>query len=198
MRLSLAPVTVLTVLALSSIGQAAQPDTLRSVSKGEFTTLTESSGGHQEPATSFLDAKGNPVTLAKLNAKGKILVVDLWATWCGGCVHEMPTLAKLQSAYPGRIIVAPISMDASKDREKARAFIAQFPQLPFYQNPAEHWPPAITTALKPSVGSFPTAIIFDRFGKERARMVGKTADWSSRDARELFDYLLSERSDSKT
>src|SRR5580698_6443155 len=118
MRLSLAPVTVLTVLALSSIGQAAQPDTLRSVSKGEFTTLTESSGGHQEPATSFLDAKGNPVTLAKLNAKGKILVVDLWATWCGGCVHEMPTLAKLQSAYPGRIIVAPISMDASKDREK--------------------------------------------------------------------------------
>lgn len=168
--------------------------TLQSVATGDMAALTISPNRPPEPTTPFLDAMGRSITLADLKANGKILVVNLWATWCGGCVKEIPTLAKLQSAYPGRVIVAPISIDTPNDREKARAFMAKFSQLPFYQNPAAPWPPPITVALIPPVGSFPVTIIYDRAGKERARLVGpKIADWSSPDARAFFDYLLNER-----
>src|SRR5262249_38372039 len=43
---------------------------------------------------------GGPVKLADF--KGKVLVVNLWATWCAPCKVEMPTLAALQKAYDGR------------------------------------------------------------------------------------------------
>jgi thiol-disulfide isomerase/thioredoxin len=189
MRLCLFCVTAIPMLALCGF---ASDDALKSFTKGEMAPLTASFNRAPEPATPFLDANGRFMTLADLKAKGKILVVDLWATWCGGCVQEMPTLAKLQSAYPGRVVIVPISIDTPTDLEKARTFMTQFPQLSFYQNPAAPWPPTITTALMPPVGSFPTAIIFDGAGKERARMVGKTADWNGHDAHALFDYLLNE------
>lgn len=168
-------------------------DALRSVTKGDMAALVISPNHLPEPTTPFLDANGRSITLADLKANGKILVVNLWATWCGGCVEELPTLAKLQSAYSGRVVVAPISIDTPKDREKARAFMAQFSQLPFYQNPADPWPPPMTVALIPPVGSFPVTIIYDRAGKERARLVGpKTGDWDGPNARAFFDYLLNE------
>jgi hypothetical protein len=102
----------------------------------------------------------------------------------------MPTLAKLQSSYRGKLLIVPVSMDLPKDREKARAFMARFPQLPFYQNTTDHWPPAITTALVPKIDSFPDAIIYDRNGREIGRLAGKTADWDGPDAHALFDYLI--------
>jgi thiol-disulfide isomerase/thioredoxin len=189
MRLPTLVSTTLAVLTLSGVAQGAQPDTLKSIAKGDMAAL-EASSNRSEPNTPFWDAQGHRVTLADLKPQEKILVVDLWATWCAGCVQEMPTFAKLQSVYRGRIVVVPISMDLPKNREKARAFMAQFPQLSFYQNTTEHWPPAITTALDPKVGSFPTALIFGPDRKEIARLTGKTTHWNGRDARALFDYLL--------
>jgi thiol-disulfide isomerase/thioredoxin len=179
------------VVALCFSAAAARTDdTLKSIASGDMAGLTISTAHAPEPATRILDASGKRIALADIKAQGKLLVVDLWATWCGGCVREMPTFAKLQAAYAGRIVVAPVSMDAPKDREKARTFVAQFSPLPFLQSPADPWPPALTTALAPKVRSFPTAIIYDRNGKEVARMMGQTADWNGRDAHRLFDYLL--------
>ncbi len=50
------------------------------------------------PASSFIDADGKEHTLAEY--KGKVLVVNIWGEWCAPCVEEMPTLAKLQQAFP--------------------------------------------------------------------------------------------------
>ena len=44
--------------------------------------------------------------------KGKVVVVNIWATWCAPCVAEMPTLAKLQAAYAGKgVEVVAVSID---------------------------------------------------------------------------------------
>jgi thiol-disulfide isomerase/thioredoxin len=169
---------------------AAQPDSLKSVAKGEMAGFVVSPNHAPKPTTQIWDAKRHLVTLADLKAQDMLVVIDLWATWCAGCVQEMPTLAKLQSTYRGKLLIVPISMDLPKDREKARAFMARFPQLPFYQNTTDHWPPAITTALFPKIGSFPDALIYDRKGKEIGRLTGKTANWDGPDAHALFDYLI--------
>ena len=85
------------------------------------------------PAIAFRDADGKPITLADF--KGQVLVVNLWATWCGPCVAEMPTLATLQREYAGKPVkVLAISVDDAGGTDKAKAFIAKHAPLVFYQN----------------------------------------------------------------
>jgi len=155
---------------------------LHSLARGEMKGLSTASAGAPSPTTPFIDAEGHTVRLDQL--KGRILVINLWATWCAPCVREMPTLAKLQLAYPGKILVVPISMDKAGDREKARAFIAGDPPLPFYQDEAS----AMPFALTPAAEGFPTTVIYGADGREKARVSGD-ADWSGADAHAVFDAL---------
>jgi thiol-disulfide isomerase/thioredoxin len=156
---------------------------LQGLAKGEMAKLHVETNGPLEPSTPFVDAQGKVMHLADL--KAPVVVVNLWATWCPPCVREMPTLASLQAAYPGRIIVAPISVDREELRERARAFIGDHPPLPFYQDAKL----ALPFAISPAAEGFPTTIIYGRDGRERARLSGP-ADWNSPDARAVIDALL--------
>jgi thiol-disulfide isomerase/thioredoxin len=175
---------VLYVIVASLIKPGAGPVDLKTLAHGEMAKLLVVDKGAPPPATPILDAEGHTVILADL--KAPVVVVNLWATWCGPCVQEMPTLAKLQAAYPGRVLVAPVSMDRLEDREKARAFIAEHGPLAFYQDPKY----ALAFALDPPATGFPTTIIYDAKGHERARLSGG-ADWNSADARAVVEALLS-------
>ncbi len=53
--------------------------------------------GEPQPAWHFTDLQGNVVTSDSL--KGKVVVLDFWATWCGPCKKEIPNLIKLQKQY---------------------------------------------------------------------------------------------------
>jgi thiol-disulfide isomerase/thioredoxin len=55
-----------------------------------------------------VDIKGNPVSLASL--KGKVIYLDLWATWCGPCVYEKPFFEKLKEKYKDNNNVALVSL----------------------------------------------------------------------------------------
>jgi thiol-disulfide isomerase/thioredoxin len=163
--------------------KSAPGSDLKSFARGDLANLTTASAGQLEPDTVFVDANDHPMHLSDL--KGHILVVNLWATWCGPCIKEMPALARLQAAYPGKILVAPISMDKAGDREKARAFIAQNAPLPFYEDEKS----AMAFALTPPAEGFPTTVIYDATGHERARLADG-ADWTSADAHALIDGVL--------
>lgn len=115
-----------------------------------------------------------------------MVVVNLWATWCAPCVAEMPTLAKLATAYAGKpVAVVPISVDSPKDLDKAKAFIGQNAPLVFYSDPQMKLP----FALKPPAIGMPTTVIYGADGVERARLPG-SADWSGADARAVIDHVL--------
>jgi thiol-disulfide isomerase/thioredoxin len=131
---------------------------------------------------------GKPMTLTEF--RGQVVVVNLWATWCAPCVKEMPTLAQMQSRYAGKgVKVLPISLDKGEaDIAKAKAFIADKPPLAFY-----HGDYALAFALTPPTEGLPTTLLFDRSGKERARLVGG-ADWSTGQADKIVDRLLAEKS----
>src|SRR5579871_4264808 len=57
---------------------------------GEFVAAAQPS---TPPDIKFEDAEGRPVTLGDFH--GKLVLLNLWATWCGPCVEEMPSLAHL-------------------------------------------------------------------------------------------------------
>jgi thiol-disulfide isomerase/thioredoxin len=157
---------------------------LKSAAKGEMAALTFLKDPAVAPVMSFRDSAGAMTRLA--DHKGKVLVVNFWATWCPPCVAEMPTLAKLAAEYEGKPLeVLVISIDREKDVEKARAFIAQHRPLNFYSDPTAKLP----FALSPPAMGMPTTVIYGADGVEIARLSGE-ADWSTKDAKALLDKVL--------
>jgi thiol-disulfide isomerase/thioredoxin len=176
-------VAVLYVIASASFKPAGAPD-LNSLAKGEMKKLVVASAPQPAPAIPFTDGAGKTVTLAQF--KGKVTVVNFWATWCGPCVTEMPSLAKLQAAYAGAPLqVVAISVDRADDVADARKFLAQHGSLAFYSDPNYALPFGVT----PRIAGLPTTIIYDRKGMELARLSGG-ADWSGRDAHAVIDAVL--------
>ena len=130
---------------------------------------------------------GRPFQIADL--KGQVAVVNLWASWCAPCVKEMPTLAQLQARYAGKPVkVLAISLDKKPEEvAKARAFLADKRPLQFYHGEYD-----LLFAIDPSPQGLPTTLIFDRSGRERARLEGG-ADWSTGQADRIIDNLLAEK-----
>ncbi|WP_313001530.1 TlpA disulfide reductase family protein [Brevundimonas sp.] len=135
----------------------------------------------------FKDAEGRDVRFADF--KGRVAVVNLWATWCAPCKIEMPTLAALAAHYQGRddVAVVTISMDVDKAVPEARAFIAEHPPLAYYADPKFQLPFEF-----PGKGAMPQTILLDREGRVRAVLTGE-ADWASAEAKALVDALLAEK-----
>ncbi|MFZ5721044.1 MAG: TlpA family protein disulfide reductase [Pseudomonadota bacterium] len=136
------------------------------------------------PDYAFYDAAGKPVKIADL--KGKVVVMNIWATWCAPCVTEMPTLAKLQAAYADKPVeVVTVSIDSESSAAKARLFIAQHDPLKFYHDREMKLPFKLT----PPAPGAPTTVIYGKDGLEVARVAGE-ADWAGPEARKLVDEAL--------
>ncbi|MDE2121692.1 MAG: TlpA family protein disulfide reductase [Betaproteobacteria bacterium] len=122
------------------------------------------------PAVSFLDGQGKPSSLAAF--RGKVVLLNIWATWCPPCVQEMPTLNKLQQLLGGKEFeVVPLSVD------KGGVFAVHS----FYQdNFIDHLPIYVdpTTKVLDSLNILgtPTTILIDKQGREVARTLGPQ-DW---------------------
>jgi cytochrome c biogenesis protein CcmG/thiol:disulfide interchange protein DsbE len=89
--------SILCVLALAATAQSPK-------------TTNSSTGRNPAPDFNLKDATGKDVTLADL--KGKVVLVNFWATWCEGCQVEIPWFVEFQKEYAGRgLVVVGISMD---------------------------------------------------------------------------------------
>lgn len=159
---------------------------LKSVAKGEMAKLTLPAEAGVAPVTSFLDKDGKQVRLADF--KGKVVVLNVWATWCAPCILEMPTLAKLAAEYEGKpVAVVAVAIDGERDADKAKAFIAKNAPLAYYRDPKLKLP----YDLKPQTSAMPTTVIFGKDGVERGRVLGP-AEWSGKDAKAVIDKVLAE------
>jgi thiol-disulfide isomerase/thioredoxin len=124
------------------------------------------------PPLSFVDADGK--TLSLDDFKGKVVLLNLWATWCAPCVEEMPSLDRLQEKLGGdRFTVLALAMD-KQGRPLVEPFLEKLgvKNLPMYLDPSGN----ATRALK--ARGLPTTVLIDRDGREIGRLEG-SAVWDS-------------------
>lgn len=146
--------------------------------------LEHPADGQAPPAYAFYDAEGKKLTPADF--KGKVVVMNLWATWCAPCKIEMPTLAKLAETYRGKpVAVVAVSIDKPEALAEAKSFIAKNAPLAFYNDPDAKLP----WAIKPAATGMPTTLILGKDGLERGRISGE-ADWSGPGAKAVIDKAL--------
>lgn len=173
------------IIAQASI-HPGQPSDLKSLAKGEMSKLSLPAEASVAPVNTFYGADGKPLRIADF--KGKVVVLNLWATWCAPCVTEMPTLARLQAHYADKPVeVVTVSVDSASARDKARAFIGKHAPLKYYYDPDMKLPFAFT----PPATGMPTTVIFGADGVERGRLAGG-ADWSGDEAKAVVDAVLAE------
>ncbi|MER8576591.1 TlpA family protein disulfide reductase [Mesorhizobium sp. M1338] len=133
------------------------------------------------PEIQFQDGDGQPKTLADFS--GKVVLLNIWATWCAPCRKEMPTLDRLQAKLGGPDFeVVALSMDRGGP-DKVKKFFAEIG--------IEHLALNIDTSAKAmfTLGALglPMTLLIDRRGKEIARLIGP-AEW---DAPDMVDFIRS-------
>lgn len=129
------------------------------------------------PAWSLKDVNGQTVTSEQF--KGKVVVVDFWATWCMPCRSEIPGYIDLQRKYgkDGLVIVG-MSIDADEHpSDTVKTFVRKF-GLNYQVVMADE---AVQTAFGP-MEAIPTTFLIDRAGQVRDRKVGAepTADYEKK------------------
>ena len=132
------------------------------------------------PAVSFVDLAGNTVSLSEF--AGKVVLVNLWATWCEPCLREMPSLERVQSRLGDKIAVVAISEDRGGSKT-VEPFIdkLRLKSVKIYLDPKS----AMERAFK--VQGLPTSFLIDRQGRVLGRVEGG-AEW---DAPKLLEVLKS-------
>lgn len=138
--------------------------------------------GQKAPEFSLADLKGNAVRLA--NLKGRVVFVNVWATWCEPCRQEMPSMQALYQKLAGPDFeMLAVSADQSK-RDVIERFVdlyhLSFPVLP---------DPELQVAGRYRVTGYPETFIIDRNGVVVAHEIGPR-QWDAPDALAAFKGLL--------
>jgi thiol-disulfide isomerase/thioredoxin len=133
------------------------------------------------PELRFSNGEGRPLSLADF--RGKVVLLNIWATWCVPCRKEMPTLDRLQAALGGtRFEVVALSID----RGGADA-VRRFYDETGIQRLAIRVDTSSQVGFALATVGLPTTLLIDGGGRELGRLIGP-AEW---DAPEMVAFLKS-------
>jgi thiol-disulfide isomerase/thioredoxin len=142
-----------------------------------------------------MEADGVPVFQMKTTAdkdfdltslKGKIVIVNFWASWCGPCVEEIPSMIKLVEHFKGDVQLVAVSADYAK--EDIPKFLKSFPGS---DNPNIHiiWDNEQTVAKLYNIDRLPESFVVGKDLKLKKKIIG-TIDWYQPDAIQYIQELL--------
>lgn len=153
---------------------------------GEFNQFIPSRDLRPAPQTAFTTGQGRTATLA--DWRGRVVLVNFWATWCIPCVKEMAALDRQQAALGGEgLTVLAISQDRG-----GLAIVQPFYDKLGLTSLGAFLDPQGQAARDFAVSALPVSIVLDRQGREVGRLIGP-ADWDSPQATALLRHYLQAR-----
>lgn len=143
--------------------------------------------GHESPRPvpeiAFTDGDGAELTLADF--RGRVVVLNIWATWCPPCRAEMPTLDRLQAELGGpRFEVVALSVDRA-----GPAVVRTFYDEEGIDRLALYIDRSMRSMPRLGVVGIPTTLVLDPQGREIARAAGE-ADWATPEMLAYFRGLI--------
>ncbi len=158
-------------------------NSLKGLNKGHMTTFVIRQKPRDIPEFEFQDISGTKKTLA--DWKGKVVLLNLWATWCAPCRKEMPAFDNLKHQLDKENFdLVTISIDRG-GIEKPQKFFKEIKikHLELYHDK--------TARLNAKLNAFgmPTTLLINKEGKEIGRLVGP-AEWDSSDALTLLKAAI--------
>jgi thiol-disulfide isomerase/thioredoxin len=136
--------------------------------------------------TEFQSIDGHPIKLA--NYSGKVLLVNLWATWCGPCRSEIPELVKLHKEYraKGLQVVGLSTEDPEFSAEGVKTFAQEFKM----DYPVGWVSQDVAVALMQGRGSIPQSFVISRDGRILKRFIGFSAAGTPQQLRDAIEEAL--------
>jgi thiol-disulfide isomerase/thioredoxin len=124
--------------------------------------------GEKAPDFTLPAIDGSPAQLRLSDYRGKVVLVDFWATWCAPCIRALPELEELSRRMAGQPFTI-VGVNTDADDLRLRAFLARHPAS---------WPQARDRAARTAkevfgVRGYPTYLVLDREG----RVVRKLEGW---------------------
>ena len=133
----------------------------------------------------FVDGTGRDLTLDDF--RGRVVLLNVWATWCAPCREEMPTLDRLQVQLGSDDFhVLPLSIDRA-----GLGPVRRFYEEIVIEHLGQYLAEDIRAMLAFAVIGLPTTLLIDRQGRERGRLTGP-AQWDSAEAIAQFRTLIAE------
>jgi thiol-disulfide isomerase/thioredoxin len=142
----------------------------------------------------FIDSVGQPIDFNRF--RGKVVLANLWATWCAPCAHEMPALDRLQAEMGGdRFAVVAIALDTAALEAVVPFFRQQgLTHLAIYLDPSHR---TVYTDSQNAKGAplalyaLPISYLIDARGRAVGYLKG-AADWTSPEARQFLNHFIAE------
>ena len=153
-------------LGLAAVGLVGCNQHSASPTQSEKAVIAAGEIGSRLPDFSVKDLQGHPLSSADL--RGKVVLVDFWATWCQPCKKEMPGYQKLLDRYGSSgFVVIGFKFDTMMDMEDP---------LQFARKIGVRYPLAVATDdVKQKFGGvegLPTTMLYDRQGVLRTKVIG--------------------------
>jgi thiol-disulfide isomerase/thioredoxin len=195
-RLLIAATTVASAVVLLFVGleygsQLLSPETAvrqpapatGSTGSGNRLELSVFDQPHALPEVRFQDDQGRDLTLGDF--RGRVVVLNVWATWCVPCRKEMPTLDRLQARLGGKdFLVVALSLDR-KGVEAVRGFYQEVG----VENLAVYVDPSGRGSRGLGLPGVPTTLLIDQEGREVARKMGE-AEWDGPEMVSLVERTM--------
>jgi peroxiredoxin len=145
----------------------------------------EVAAGKMAANFSLNDLNGKQVTLASL--RGKVVFLNIWATWCAPCREEMPSIESLYNSFKGSKDFVVLAVSQDTDGAGVRPFVEQnHLQFGILLDPRNE------VGERYDVNGIPETFIIGRDGRIVAHHVGPY-DWSNADIREALQELIKSR-----
>ncbi len=136
------------------------------------------------PDFKFTTLKGNESNLSSL--KGKVVLINFWASWCAPCIEEIPSMIKLAEKYGDQIEIIAISADA--EIAEVNNFLKSFPEI---EKPNIHivWDEKKELMQLFEIDRLPESFLTNKDLKLARKILG-SINWISQDTTDYIDKLV--------